>query len=87
MKTDLARITSISGPIPLNHLTQRLPTYVGFNAWLDATVSPESREWIMWSESAFHMSLNAYINLAKYQAYSKKNSNSEAKPAESTLND
>jgi hypothetical protein len=68
IKTDLARITEINGTLPLNHFVKRLPTYMGFNAWLELTVAPSTRDYIMSNEYAFNMSISAYLNLARFQA-------------------
>ena len=75
LNADLARITDVSRPLPVNHMTDRVNAYQAFAAWLDKTVTPETFDWIMANENAFATSYSAYRHLAQFEARMKTNTN------------
>ncbi|MFN4143528.1 hypothetical protein [Aestuariivirga sp.] len=90
LKADLARITEVTGGLPVNHLTDKLSPREAFAVWLGKTVRPETFDWVMSNENAFSVSYSAYRNLAGFEASMKTNPTSNREPqtaTERTTND
>lgn len=67
MEQDLAAITAAFGPLPLNHLRKQAPPQVAFSAWLNATLKPETVEYVLSSDAGYAQSYAIFKSLAEHQ--------------------
>ena len=72
---DIAALSAVYGPIPLNHLKREASPQTAFVAWLNAVLKPETVEHVMSTSVTYAQCYSIFRALAEYQRNNSKNHN------------